>query len=157
MQDVPWVPFHRLVSDEAQARLSVCRPFHGLQEAHVAGGVPTYAHNTGEVNFLRRSPLQLANTFACVLNRKDGNFLGLSKDELAAWHECLTWLRDGDNNPVLKLFGTEYEKFVSACSALDHALRSRGALPEGNEKARIRFVKHSHGNPREGALGDTLG
>ena len=79
----------------------------------MAGGVPTYAHNTGEVNFMRRSPLQLANTFACVLNRRDGRFLGLSKDELAAWHECLSWLREEGNNPVHKLFGTEYKKFTS--------------------------------------------
>ena len=49
-KDCPHVPFSHLKSDEAQARLSVCQPISGLQEQNVLGGVPTYAHNTGEVN-----------------------------------------------------------------------------------------------------------
>eukprot|EP00973_Karenia_brevis_P060284 8388911-Karenia_brevis.AAC.1 len=51
MQDVPWVPFHKLQSAEAQARLSVVRPISGLQDAGLIGGVPTYAHNHGEWGF----------------------------------------------------------------------------------------------------------
>ena len=61
-QDCPHVPFDKLRSEEAQARLSVCRPISGIVAANVIGGVPTYAHNTGEVNFRRRAPLQLAAT-----------------------------------------------------------------------------------------------
>ena len=61
-QDCPHVPFDKLQSEEAQARLSVCRPLSGLEAANVVGGVPTYAHNTGEVNYRRRAPLQLAST-----------------------------------------------------------------------------------------------
>ena len=51
-QDCPHVPFSLLKSDAAQARLSVCQPISGLQEQSVIGGVPTYAHNTGEVKFV---------------------------------------------------------------------------------------------------------
>ena len=46
-QDCPYVPFDKLQSEEAQARLSVCRPISGLEASNVVGGVPTYAHNTG--------------------------------------------------------------------------------------------------------------
>ena len=46
-QDCPYVPFDKLHSEEAQARLSVCRPISGLEASNVVGGVPTYAHNTG--------------------------------------------------------------------------------------------------------------
>ena len=49
-QDCPYVPFDKLQSEEAQARLSVCRPISGLEASNVVGGVPTYAHNTGEVS-----------------------------------------------------------------------------------------------------------
>ena len=61
-QDCPHVPFDKLQSEEAQARLSVCCPISGLEASNVVGGVPTYAHNTGEVNYRRRAPLQLAST-----------------------------------------------------------------------------------------------
>ena len=157
MQDVPWVPFHLLRTEDAQARLSVCRPLSGLQEAQVVGGVPTYAHNTGEVNFCRRNPLQVAATFACVLNKRDGQFMGLSPGELEAWHECLCWLREPGNNKVLRLYGTQYEKLVAACGVLDKALRSRGVLPEGHTRAKIRWSGRFGRDVREGTLGDTLG
>ena len=45
MQDVPWVPFDRLKSEDAQARLSVCRPLGSLRESGIIGGVPTYAQS----------------------------------------------------------------------------------------------------------------
>ncbi len=144
MQDVPWVPLDKLRSDDVQARLSVCRPLSGLQEAQVIDGAPTHAQNTGEVNFRRRNPMQVASTSACILNRRDGQFLGIkSKAELEAWHECLTWLREDGNNKVLKLYGTNYEKLTSACAVLEESLRTRGVLPEGNKKARIRLQKFS--------------
>ena len=157
MQDVPWVPFDQLRSEDAQARLSVCRPLSGLQEAQVVGGVPTYAHNTGEVNFRRRNPLQVAATFACVLNRRDGAFMGLGRDELEAWHECLCWLREPGNNRVLRLYGTQYEKLVAACKVLEQTLRSRGVLLEGHQRAKIRFRKQFGHDVKEGTLGETLG
>ena len=157
MQDVPWVPFDKLKSDDAQARLSVCRPLSGLSEAGVVGGVPTYAHNTGEVNFCRRNPLQVAATFACVLNKRDGKFLGLSKEELEAWHECLCWLREPGHNELLRLYGTQYEKLVSACNVLDSTLRSRGVLPEGAPRAKIRWSKKFGPEVKAGTLSETLG
>ena len=49
-QDCPSVAFDQLTSTESQARLSVCRPISGLSESAMTAGVPTYAHNTGEVH-----------------------------------------------------------------------------------------------------------
>ena len=92
-QDIPWVPFDALRSDEAQARLSRTRPISGLQTARIEDGINVYSHNVGEVNFRRRAPLQLASTMGFVLNNRNGKFLGISDDERAALHECLTWLR----------------------------------------------------------------
>ena len=68
-QDCPYVPFDALRSDEAQARLSRCRPISGLQTARIEDGVNHYVHNVGEVNFRRRAPLQLASTLGFVLPR----------------------------------------------------------------------------------------
>ena len=73
-QDCPHVPFSLLKSDAAQARLSVCQPISGLQEQNVIGGVPTYAHNTGEVEFvslatsLNLSPMSNNLIFASWIN-----------------------------------------------------------------------------------------
>ena len=50
-QDCPHVPFNKLESNEAQARLSVCRPHSCLEPAHCPDGVPRYAHNTGDCIF----------------------------------------------------------------------------------------------------------
>ena len=44
-----------------------------------------------EVNFRRRGPMQLASTLGFILNKRSGKFLGLTPDEQAALHECLTW------------------------------------------------------------------
>ena len=41
-QDCPYVPFAELKSEEAQARLSVCKPISGLQETTRVGGVERY-------------------------------------------------------------------------------------------------------------------
>ena len=49
-QDCPYVAFSALQSDEAQARLSVCKPISGLQESCRVGGVERYAHNIGDVS-----------------------------------------------------------------------------------------------------------
>ena len=67
-QDCPHVPFSHLKSDAAQARLSVCQPISGLQEQNVVGGVPTYAHNTGEVKFASLSiPWKLSPLYTKVI------------------------------------------------------------------------------------------
>ena len=47
-QDVPYVPFDKLRSTDAQARLSVCRPRSALEEPNVRSGVGRYAHLTGD-------------------------------------------------------------------------------------------------------------
>ena len=75
-QDCPYVPFDKLKSDDAMARLSRCRPISGFTPAHVEDGVIRYAHNTGETNFRRRAPLQLAATLGtlkirCVYFKRD--------------------------------------------------------------------------------------
>ena len=43
-----------------------------------------------EVNFRRRGPMQLASTLGFILNKRSGKFLGLTPEEQAALHECLT-------------------------------------------------------------------
>ena len=80
-QDVPYVPFDLLQSDDAMARLSRCRPISGFTPAHYEDKVVRYAHNTGEINFRRRAPLQLAATLGFILNSRSGKFLGLTPEE----------------------------------------------------------------------------
>ena len=48
-EDCPHVPFAELKSEEAQARLSVCKPISGLQETTRVGGIERYAHQAGDV------------------------------------------------------------------------------------------------------------
>ena len=38
--------------------------------------------------------MQLASTLGFILNKRSGKFLGLTPDEQAALHECLTWAWD---------------------------------------------------------------
>ena len=68
----PYVPFDELKSDDAQSRLSRCRPVSGFRPSHVEDNKIMFAHNTGEVNFRRRQPLQLASTLGFVLNQRSG-------------------------------------------------------------------------------------
>ena len=75
-QDCPWVPFDQLKSDDAMARLSRCRPISGFTPAHHEDSVIRYAHNTGETNFRRRAPMQLAATLGFFLNSRGGSFSG---------------------------------------------------------------------------------
>ena len=154
-QDCPYVPFGELISNEAQARLSVCRPHSGLEEASCVGGVPRYAHNTGDVNFRRRAPLQVASTLGFVLNKKSGKFMGLTPAETDAVHECLAWGRQDGNNKVLAFFGTVYESFQGACKTLMRRFQS--VIPEGCHRARIRATRRESHEPHEGQLGETLG
>ena len=113
-----------LRSDEAQARLSRCRPISGLQTARIEDGINHYAHNVGEVNFRRRAPLQLASTLGFVLNNRSGKFLGISDEERAALHECLTWLRQPGNNRLC-FYGDELECFDQACRELMKRVSAR--------------------------------
>ena len=68
-----------------------------------------YAHNTGEVNFRRRAPLQLASTLGFILNKRSGEFMGLTPEEKRALHECLIWLRQPGNNSLC-FYGDELQR-----------------------------------------------
>ena len=136
------------------AIIMVCRPICGLEPASVIGGVPTYAHNTGEVNYRRRAPLQLASTLGFVLNKNSGAFMNLTPQETDALHECLVWGRQEGNNKCLEFFGTNYETFQSACSSLMSKITS--VIPEGCPRARIRSTRRESRHPKEGELGETL-
>ena len=153
-QDCPHVPFDKLQSNDAVSRLSRCRPINGFTPAHSHDGHVTYAHNTGEVNFWRRHPLQLASTLGFILNKRAGHFPGLSPEEKGALHECLTWLRQPGNNPVC-FFGQELEDYDKACKILMEKVKR--FLPEGSTRARIRATSRVSKALQDGSLGDTLG
>lgn len=153
-QNVPHVPFDKLKSNHAAFRLSRCRPMHGFTPAHCADNVVRYAHNTGEVNFRKRHPLQLASTLGFILNKRKGYFPGMKDDELSALHECHTWLREPGNNPVC-FYGRELEVFDDACKRL--MSRIKDFLPEGSTRARIRTTPRASKTFEDGTLGDTLG
>lgn len=149
------MPFDELVSAEAQARLSVCRPHCSLEEASSSSGVPRYSHITGDVCYRRRAPLQLSSMMGFLLNERNGKFLRLSPKETDAIHEVLTWGRQPGNNKVLEFFGTTYEAFQGACSKMME--RFRDVLPEGSRCARIRMSRRESHQPIEGTLDETLG
>ena len=128
-QDCPYVPFNMLKSDDSMARLSRCRPISGFTPAHVEDGVVRYAHNTGETNFRRRAPLQLAATLGFILNNRSGKFLGLTPEEKQALHECLTWLRQPGNNSLC-FYGAELEAFDGACKRLMRKIQK--IIPEAD-------------------------
>ena len=153
-QNVPHVAFDKLKSNDAVSRLSRCRPIHGFTPAHCADNVVRYAHNTGEVNFRKRHPLQLASTLGFILNKRKGYFPGLKEDERAALHECLTWLRQLGNNPVC-FYGDELEIFDAACKRL--MARIKQFLPEGSNRARIRATSRVTKTLEDGTIDETLG
>ena len=121
-QDAPHVPFKRLRRSEAQSSLSVCRPHCTLEPARCIGGVGNFAHLTGDVRFKRRAPLQLAATMNFILNKKDGSFMGLTEQEVADVHECLSWGRESldgmPNNRHIQFFGTVFEAFLASTGPL---------------------------------------
>ena len=153
-QNCPYVPFDKLVSNDAVSRLSRCRPINGFTPAHVADNVVRYAHNTGEVNFRKRHPLQLASTLGFILNKRKGHFPGLKEEEKTALHECLTWLRQPGNNPVC-FYGKELEIYDRACKTLMRRIKQ--LLPEGSTRARIRATNRVTKVVQDGSLGETLG
>jgi len=153
-QDAPHLPFDELKSSEAQNRLSACRPISGMREAGVVGGVPTYAHNTGEVNMRRRATLQVASTLGFVLNERGGKFMGITAAETEAVHEIITWFRIPGHNGVLRIYGTLHEKLQGALGKFKAAVQS--IIPEGHPRARVRLDKRYARQPREAELGSTL-
>ena len=70
-QDAPHIPFSKLRSVEAQARLSTCRPHSALEEPNMRGGVGRYAHLTGDAQYRRRAPQQLNSMMGFVLNQRN--------------------------------------------------------------------------------------
>ena len=54
-QDAPESPLGALKSPQAQGRLAVCQLISSMDASRVDGGVATYAHAAGELNFRRRS------------------------------------------------------------------------------------------------------
>ena len=153
-QNCPHVPFDVLKSNDGVSRLSRVRPLHGFTPAHCADNTVRYAHNTGEVNFRKRHPLQLASTLGFILNKRKGYFPGLREEEKAALHECLTWLRQPGNNPVC-FYGHELEIFDEACKRLMAKIRQ--FLPEGSNRARIRATSRVSRTLEDGTIGETLG
>jgi len=153
-QDCPYVPFDELKTEDAMSRLGRCRPVSGFRPSHCEDSRVMFAHNTGEVNFRRRAPLQLASTLGFILNKRSGKFLGLTPAEQEALHECLTWLRQPGNNRHC-FYGDELEHFDKACSRLMQRIKS--IVPEGCTRARIRATSRVTRKPEHGTLADTLG
>ena len=154
-QDAPHIPFSKLRSVEAQARLSTCRPHSALEEPNMRGGVGRYAHLTGDAQYRRRAPQQLNSMMGFVLNQRNGGrFMGLTQEETDALHEVLSWGRQPGNNRTLEFYGTLYESFQQACETMMG--KFQGCIPEGSLQARIRATKRETSTP-ERAGEDTIG
>jgi len=152
-QDAPHVPFARLKRSAAAARLSVCRPLCDLQTAHGdCGG--TYAHITGDVVFRRRAPLQLASTMGFVLNKREGDFMGLTENETSDVHECLTWGRQRNNNKHLEFAATVFEEYLEAVGPLFSCFDT--LISEGCPRVRIQMSTRDR-NRAQALLPETLG
>ena len=155
-QDCPYVSFEQLKSEEAQARLSMCRPLSGMHEAGEYGdGLVKYAHNTGSIFFAKRAPMQLTSTLGFVLNRNNGEFMHLTPQELDALHEIIHWGRIRGNNRILEFWGDELDQFSTACNKL--VSRFRSIMPKGCNKARIRASARPTMQPKEDTMESTLG
>ena len=152
-QNAPHVPFDRLKSSAAAARLSVCRPQCDLRAAHPDGG-GTYAHITGDVIFRRRAPLQLASTMGFVLNKREGRFMGLTEEETADVHECLTWGRQLGNNRHLWRAATVYEAYLNSADVLLSSFDT--VIPEGCPRVKIQMTRRDRCRVQE-MLPETLG
>ena len=128
-----------------------------MAQAQCVDGVwqfPSYKGNVGPVRF----SLQHTNaTIACMLNRNDGSFTGLSAEELQAWHECLSWLREPGHNKWVYNTTTNYEQISSLWDKLQLELNSRNLIPEGDKQTHITFVPKFGSNVPGGVLGETLG
>jgi hypothetical protein len=146
------MPFQALRSAESQARLSLRRCVHDIAEAGVVGkgykAAPKYAHNESDVKHKRRGPLQLVSTYGFVVNQvgKVGAHMELVASELAALHECINWLRSG-NNVLFGLFYGPYNDFVQACSVLCDRVKS--IVPEVNPLTKVRSQRNTRNAVRK--------
>ncbi len=162
MQDVPWVPFDLLQSSEAQCRLSVVKPSGTpVKEPEYYNGVEHFPKKFGLACPRRRSAeeahARVVATRSCVLNAKDRPYKGLSRLELEAWHECLSWLRVPGNNQFVSSYMTNYERLADLWDKLGEELVHRELLPQGGKRAQIRMVPKHGPNAMTGELGETLG
>ena len=130
--------------------------------------------------------MQLASTLGFILNKRSGKFLGLTLEEQAAVHECLTWwplgalpkklgcvvesvVLDGarvwgcafhrlrqPGHNVHCFYGDELENFDSCCRRLMKRIKT--IIPDGCPRARIRATSRVTRRLEDGGtLGDTLG
>ncbi len=153
MQDVPWIPFHKLASVEAQTRLSTVKPMGVVHEAGYINKMPTFPTKSGHVGRVQKhTNRDVDATFACLLNKDDGSFTGLSKEERLHWHECLSWAREPGNNEHLQRYWSAYERFHRLFSEL-----TRSLLPEGDGRAKITFQPKLGDAVPAATLRDTLG
>ncbi len=134
-QDVPYVPFDRLKTEDAVARLSRCRPISGFRESHCDATGTHYAHCYGEVNFRRRQPLQLASTLGFILSKRSGKFMRLKPDELAGGR---FWVCDSALNPPPAHYVTFWRtleecEFVLGFGLLSNLLALERMLSNGPE------------------------
>ena len=154
-QDCPHVPFAELKSEEAQARLSVCRPATAFTEASFKDGTPRYAHISGSQEFQRRATWQLASTMGFVVGKNRGLFLSVSEKEKMAVHECLQWGRQPNNNKQLDFYSTVFESWLNASEQLMGKLRA--VIPQGSNRVRVRASKRESHGAKVSTLRDTLG
>jgi hypothetical protein len=156
-QDVPYVPFDKLKSREAQQRLSVCRSHCELQPPKLIDFRPRFAHLQGDVRWKQRGPLQLAGTVGFLLSKNDGRFMKITgPGELQAVHECLNYQKHSGKNVLLQGSMTVIEKLLTLTEPIHKLLRENGILPEGDTEARIHISKKHTGRPAEATLEDSL-
>jgi hypothetical protein len=94
-----------------------------------------------------------------VLNSSSVTFKGLSKSELKAWHEVLSWLRQPGNNQWITGYMTTYEGLSDHWRRLgvEISRRLQTTLPEADKRMQITFMPKFGRNVATGELGDTLG
>ena len=162
-QDAPHVKGFGALSSSTpgvQARLSTTRPYSGVTPPRV-DPVPTFAHNTGDVEMHRQPSLAAFSTNAFIVDISDGSKLGATPEEAAGIHECFAWAcstTDGlPNNPIL---ANNKIVFAKAREQLG-ALRARlgPPLPEGNPRVRVRMYGRDTKDLKQerGNLGQMLG
>ena len=127
-QDAPHVPFHKLKTNAAISRLSVCKLDNCMGEAGFEQGRTTYTCTQGETNFWRRNVQQIAGTLAFMMDRNEASWCEIRAEEVPILKECLRWLT----------------KKQPACSPILHECRTIRRLVENTclNRASGRF-KHS--------------
>ena len=146
--DAPELCIHRLTSEAAKGRLSICKMESALEESGYADNRAYYAHVAGETMFWRRNPWQVARTLAFIVQRDNGDFFKVKSSELQPLHEAFEWLRVHNQHiqrflSVAERFGANYMQLLSV-------------LPVGNPRARVTLRLPRHREREERTLGDTL-